>query len=81
MSFEYGMGAKWLELLSQIAPSVTRVAILRNAAVSSDPAQLGIVQAGVSSFRMEVSAVNMGDAADIERGLVAFARAPVTNRR
>ena len=81
MSFEYGMGAKWLELLSQIAPSVTRVAILRNAAVSSDPAQLGIVQAGVSSFRMEVSAVNMGDEADIERGLAAFARAPVTNRR
>src|SRR5207302_7449618 len=39
MSFEYGMGAKWLELLSQIAPRVTRVAILRNAAVSSGPAQ------------------------------------------
>jgi putative ABC transport system substrate-binding protein len=74
MSFEYGMGAKWVELLSQIAPSVTRVAILRNAAVSSGPAQFGIVQAAASSFRMEVNAVNMGDAADIERGLAAFSR-------
>jgi putative ABC transport system substrate-binding protein len=74
MNFEYGMGAKWLELLSQIAPSVTRVAILRNAAVSSGPAQFGIVQAAASSFRMEVNAVNMSDGADIERGLAAFAR-------
>jgi putative ABC transport system substrate-binding protein len=74
MSFEYGMGAKWLELLSQIAPRVTRVAILRNAAVSSGPAQFGIVQTAASSFRMEVNAVNMADAADIERGLAAFAR-------
>jgi putative ABC transport system substrate-binding protein len=74
MSFEYGMGAKWPELLSQIAPSVTRIAILRNAAVSSGPAQFGIVQAAASSLRMEVNAVNMGDAADIERGLTAFAR-------
>jgi hypothetical protein len=53
---------------------VTRIAILRNAAVSSGPAQFGIVQAAASSFRMEVNAVNMGDAADIERGLAAFAR-------
>ena len=74
MSFEYGMGAKWLELLSQIAPRVTQVAILRNAAVSSGPAQFGIVQTAASSFRMEVNAVNMADAADIERGLAAFAR-------
>jgi putative ABC transport system substrate-binding protein len=74
MSFEYGMGAKWLELLSQMAPSVTRVAILRNTTVSSGPAQFGIVQAAASSFRMEVNAINMSDAADIEHGLAAFAR-------
>jgi putative tryptophan/tyrosine transport system substrate-binding protein len=74
MVFEYSIGGKWLELLSQIAPSVTRVAVLRNAAVSSGNAQFGIIQAAASSFRVEVNAVNMGDAADIERGLAAFAR-------
>jgi ABC-type uncharacterized transport system substrate-binding protein len=45
MSFEYSMGGKWLELLKQIAPGVTRVAVLRNPAFPTGPAQFGIIQA------------------------------------
>ena len=72
MSFEYRMGGKWLELLKQIAPSVTRIAVLRDAASRSGNAQLGAIQAMASSLRLEVTPVHMRDAGEIERSLVAL---------
>jgi putative tryptophan/tyrosine transport system substrate-binding protein len=77
MAFEYSMGAKWLELLKQIAPGVMRVAVLRDTAIPSGNAQFGAIQAMAPSLRVEeVTPVNMRDAGDIERSLAVFARAP-----
>jgi len=76
MSFEYGMGGKWLELLKQIAPGVIRVAVFRDASSPSGNAQFGAIQAMAPSLRVEVTPVNMRDAGEIERFLAAFARAP-----
>jgi putative ABC transport system substrate-binding protein len=74
--FEYGISAKWLELLKQIAPNVTRVGVIRDAALAVGPAQFGVIQAVAPSLRMEVSPINLRDAGEIERALTAFARAP-----
>jgi putative tryptophan/tyrosine transport system substrate-binding protein len=74
MTFEYGMGAKWLELLKQIAPAVTRVAVLRDPAIPTGPAQFGVIQAAAPSAGMEVRAVDARDAGEIERGVAALAR-------
>jgi putative tryptophan/tyrosine transport system substrate-binding protein len=76
VGFEYSMSGKWLELLRQIAPSVTRVAILRNPTQLSGTSQFGAIQAVAASLRVEVNPVNMGDAGEIERALAAFARTP-----
>jgi len=73
--FEYGLGGKWLELLKQIAPGVTRVAVLRDAATSGQ-GQFGAIQAVAPSLKLEVSPVNLRDAGEIERGIAAFARFP-----
>jgi putative ABC transport system substrate-binding protein len=72
--FEYGISAKWLELLKQIAPSVTRVGVIRDAALAVGPAQFGVIQVVAPSLRMEVSPVNVRDAGEIERAITAFAR-------
>jgi putative ABC transport system substrate-binding protein len=74
MSFEYSMGGKWLELLKQIAPSVTRVAVLRDPAQGSGTAEFAAIQAVAPSLRMEVNPVNVRDAGEIERAVTAFAR-------
>jgi len=74
--FEYGISAKWLELLKQIAPNVTRVGVIRDAALAVGPAQFGVIQAVAPSLRMEVSPINLRDAGEIERAVTAFARAP-----
>ena len=76
MNFEYSMGGKWLELLKQIAPGVTRVAVLRDATTPSGTGQFGAIQAVAPSLRVEVTPVNMRDAGEIERAVAAFARAP-----
>ena len=76
MHFEYSMSGKWLELLKEIAPGVTRVAVLRDAATPSGIGQFGIIQAVAPSLRVEVTPVNMRDAPEIERAVAAFARAP-----
>jgi putative ABC transport system substrate-binding protein len=73
--FEYSLGGKWLELLKQIAPGVTRVAILRDAATSGQ-GQFGAIQAVAPSLKLEVSPINLRDAGEIERAIVAFARSP-----
>ena len=76
MVFEYSMSGKWLELLKEIAPSVTRAAVIRDSANPAGPAQFGIIQAVAPSLRMEVTPVNMRDAPEIERAIAAFARSP-----
>jgi putative ABC transport system substrate-binding protein len=73
LSSEYGLGGKWLELLKQIAPGVTRVAVLRNSDIASGPAQFGVIQAAAPSLRVEVSPLNLRDAPEIERAVAAFA--------
>jgi hypothetical protein len=63
MSGEYSIGGKWLELLKQIAPSVTRVAVLRNSNIPTGPAQFGIIQAVAQSLSVEVNPLNLRDGA------------------
>jgi putative ABC transport system substrate-binding protein len=76
MLFEYSMSAKWLELLKQIAPGVTRVAVLRDATQTFGTGQFGVIQAVAPTLRVEVNPVNMRDAGEIERAVAAFARTP-----
>jgi putative ABC transport system substrate-binding protein len=71
--FEYGMSGKWLELLKQIAPGVTRAAVLRDPAIASGIGQFGAVQAVAPSLRVELSPVDVRDAPEIERAVTAFA--------
>jgi putative ABC transport system substrate-binding protein len=73
-SFEYGISAKWLELLKEIAPRVTRVAIIRDAAISAGTGLFGAIQSVASSFGVEATAVNVRDAAEIERAITSFSR-------
>jgi putative ABC transport system substrate-binding protein len=72
---EFTVGAKWLELLKQIAPRVTRVAVLRNATIAGG-GQFGAIQTAAPSFRVELRPLDARDADAIERGLAAFAREP-----
>jgi putative ABC transport system substrate-binding protein len=74
MQFEYSLSAKWLELLKQVAPSVTRAAVLRDAALTSGTGQFAVIQSVASSVGVEVSPVNVHDAGEIERAVTAFAR-------
>jgi putative ABC transport system substrate-binding protein len=74
-SFEYAISAKWLELLKEIAPRVTRVAVLRTASAAAGIGQFAAVQT-VAPIGMELSAIGTGDAAEVERGIAAFAREP-----
>jgi putative tryptophan/tyrosine transport system substrate-binding protein len=76
MNFEYSIGGKWLELLKEIAPGMTRVAVHRNPATPSGIGQFSAIQAVAPSFRVEVNLVNERDAGEIERAVAAFARAP-----
>jgi putative ABC transport system substrate-binding protein len=71
--YEYSMSGKWLELLKEIAPRVTRVAVLRDPAVASGIGQFGAVQIVAPSLGVNVSPVDMRDAGEIERGVAAFA--------
>ena len=73
-SFEYGMSAKWLELLKQIAPAVTRVAVLRDPTITAGIGQFGAIRTAAAPFGIDVSPVDVRDAGEIERALEAFAR-------
>jgi putative ABC transport system substrate-binding protein len=74
MLFDYSLSTKWLELLKQIAPGVTRAAVLRDPAITSGIGQWGAIQSAAPSLGVEVSPVNVRDAPEIERGVAAFAR-------
>ena len=76
LMFEYGLSGKWLELIKQIAPSVTRVAVLRDPAIASGIGQFGAIQSAAPSLGLEASPVNLRDAGEIERDISAFARSP-----
>jgi putative ABC transport system substrate-binding protein len=73
--FEYALAAKWLELLKEIAPSVKRAAVLRDAAVASGIGQFAAIQAA-GSVGMELSAIDLRDAGEIERAIADFAQRP-----
>jgi putative ABC transport system substrate-binding protein len=74
--WEYGIGAKWLELLKQIAPRLTRVAVVRDPAITAGIGVWGAIQSVSPSFGVELRPVDMRDASEIERALAAFARSP-----
>jgi putative ABC transport system substrate-binding protein len=74
--FEYAISGKWLELLKQIAPSVTRAAVLWDPTIPSGIGQFAIIQSVAPSVGIEVSPVNMRDAAETERAVAAVAREP-----
>jgi len=76
MQFEYSLAGKWLELLKEVAPGIKRAAVLRDAATPAGIGQFAVVQAVAPSMGIEVSAINVNDAAEIERRLAAFARIP-----
>ena len=73
--FEYSIGGKWLELLQEIAPRVTRAAVLRDASIAPGLGELGAIQALAPSLGVELRPVDVRDAGEIERGLAAFASA------
>ena len=76
MMFEYDLSAKWLELLKQIAPGVTHAAVLRDAAIAAGIGQFAFIQSVARSVGVDVRAINLRDAAEIEHSLTAFARVP-----
>jgi putative tryptophan/tyrosine transport system substrate-binding protein len=71
---EYGMATKWLELLKEIAPGVTRVAVLRDPAVPEGIGQFAVIQSVAPALRVEVSPVDIRNAGEIERAVTEFAR-------
>ena len=75
-NFEYGIGAKWLELLKQIAPGLTRAAVLRDPTLIAGIGQLGAIQSVAPSFGVELRPLNVREAGEIERAVTAFAGSP-----
>ena len=75
-STELGMSVKWLELLKEIAPKMTRAAVLRDPADATAIGQFGAVKGAAPSFGVEISPIGVGSAEEIERGITAFAREP-----
>jgi putative ABC transport system substrate-binding protein len=73
-NFEYGIGGKWLELLKQVAPNMTRVGVLRDPLNTSGTGLFGAIQTVAPSFGVEASPLGLHDADEIERGITAFAR-------
>ena len=73
MQFEFSLAGKWLELLKQIAPGATRAAILRDPNIATGIGQFAVIQAMAPPLGMEVSAINVRDAREIESGVASFA--------
>jgi putative ABC transport system substrate-binding protein len=76
MQFEYGLSGKWLELLKDIAPRVTRAAILRDPSISAGLGQFGAIEAVAPSRGLEVTPVDVRDPSEIERAAADLARGP-----
>ena len=73
-SFAYDIGGKWLELLKEIAPRVTRAAVIRDSATTAGVGQWSAIQTAAPSFGMEASPINLRDARELERSVATFAR-------
>jgi putative ABC transport system substrate-binding protein len=76
ITFEYGLTAKWVELLKQIAPTVTRVGVLRDSAIAAGIGQFAVIQSVAPSIGVDVSVINMRDARQIEQDITRFANSP-----
>jgi putative ABC transport system substrate-binding protein len=74
--YEYSISGKWLQLLKEIAPRITRAAVIRDPALTAGGGQLGVIQAVAPSVGAEVTPVNVRDAGEIERAITGFARLP-----
>jgi ABC-type uncharacterized transport system substrate-binding protein len=74
MQSEYGLTAKWVELLKEVAPDVKRAAVLRNPTEVSGVGQFAVIQSVASPVGLEISSVSLRDAKEIERAVAAFAR-------
>ena len=74
--FEYGLSGKWLELLKQIAPAVTRAAVLRDPGISAGIGQFAVIQSVAGSVGIEVIPINLGNLTEVDRALANFARSP-----
>jgi putative ABC transport system substrate-binding protein len=72
--YEYGLATKWLELLKEIAPRVTRAAVLRDASIPQGVGQFAVIQAAAPSLGVELRPVDLRNADEIERGVTTFAR-------
>jgi len=75
-AFEYSIAGKWLELLKQIAPHVTRVAVIRDPTIAAGIGQFAAIQSAASSSAVELSVIDPHDASELERALGTFAREP-----
>jgi putative ABC transport system substrate-binding protein len=75
LQFEYSLSGKWLELLKQIAPGVTRVAVLRDPAITAGIGQFAVIQSVAPSLGVDVSVINLRHADEIERAIAAVAQA------
>jgi putative ABC transport system substrate-binding protein len=73
-NFEYGMSGKWLELVKQIMPEMTRAAVLRDPAATSGTAQFAAIQAVAPFLKVDLTPLGMDDAGEIERSIAEFAR-------
>jgi putative ABC transport system substrate-binding protein len=71
---EYGVSAKWLELLKQLAPRVTRVAVLRDPGIDSGIGQMAAIQGVAPTFGVELSTIGLRDAAEVEGAIANFAK-------
>src|SRR5262245_35616836 len=76
MTVEYSIGGKWLELLKQMVPNLTRVAVLRDSSQGSGNSQFAVIQGAAPLLRVEVNPVNIRDANEIEHAVTVFARSP-----
>jgi ABC-type uncharacterized transport system substrate-binding protein len=76
ITFDYALAAKWAELLKQIAPTVTRVAVLRDSAIAAGIGQFAVIQSVAPSIGVDVSVINMRDARQIEQDITRFASSP-----
>ena len=73
-ALEYATAGKWLELLTEVAPRLTKVGVLRDVAIAAGAAQFGVIQAAAASYQIELLPIGVRDAAEIEQGITAFAR-------
>jgi ABC-type uncharacterized transport system substrate-binding protein len=75
-SFEYGLSGKWLEMLKEIVPQVTRVAVLRDPTISAGIGQFAAIQSIAPSHGVDLTPMNVRDATEIERAIATFAQTP-----